>query len=248
MEFVSVCCKCQGFRPVIPSQTKRKLCDKKRSVVPLFKLRFTVKVLICIDTFLKCCAKLKLNTWVRPSGFKEPAKGQRDGTSQQTDLTICSLHNLANAQMRSACKFFPHEAHVLSRGWYLLMHSGVTTGMEVNSCLAYADRMCICTCTFASVFSFLVNHRPVQTGRMVNMKIWWAIKRNRWVQELEWHNNLDKYHIFEKHFFGFAFHLQIGYNLWSSQKRFSSKSKVQRSSKLLNFLYNLTWIVSNNCF
>ena len=73
---------------------------------------FTVKVLICIDTFLKCCAKLKLNTWVRPSGFKEPAKRQRNSTGQQTNLTIYCLHNLANAPMRSACTFFPQKAHV----------------------------------------------------------------------------------------------------------------------------------------
>lgn len=152
---------------------------------------FTVKVLICIDMFLKCCAKLKLNTWVRPSGFKEPAEGQRDGTGQQTDLTICSLHKLANAQMRSACTFFPHEAHVFSGGCYLLMHSGATTGMEGNSFLAYtAERMCIYICTSASIFSCLVNLdlcRQVECAFMVNVRIWWAMKRNR-VRELKWHN------------------------------------------------------------
>lgn len=40
--------------------------------------------------------------------------------------------------MRSACTFFPHEAHVFSGGCYLLMHSGETTGMEGNSFLRRA--------------------------------------------------------------------------------------------------------------
>lgn len=44
-----------------------------------------LSVLIRIDMFLKCCAKLKLNTWARPSRFKEPARGQRDGTGQQSE-------------------------------------------------------------------------------------------------------------------------------------------------------------------
>lgn len=130
----------KGFGLWFPPMQRRSFVTKKKEVFyPPFMVGFTVKVLICIDMFLKCCAKLKLNTWVRPSGFKEPAKGQRHETGQQTDLTICSLHNLANAQMRSTCTFFPHEAHVFSGGWYLLMHSGATTGMEGNSFLASTE-------------------------------------------------------------------------------------------------------------
>lgn len=77
------------------THAKRKLCDKKEVFYPLFMVGFTVKVLICIDMFLKCCAKLILNTLVRPCRFKEPVKGQKDGTGQQTDITVCSLHDLA---------------------------------------------------------------------------------------------------------------------------------------------------------
>lgn len=78
LEFATAFSKLQRWRSVIPSHPKRKLYDKKEVFNLPFMVTFTVKVLICIDMFLKCCAKLKLNTWVKPSGFKDPAKGQRD--------------------------------------------------------------------------------------------------------------------------------------------------------------------------
>lgn len=54
-------------------------CKEEALFYHSFMVRFTVKLMICIDMFLKCCAKLKLNTWVRPSGFKEPANGTKMG-------------------------------------------------------------------------------------------------------------------------------------------------------------------------
>lgn len=47
---------------MIPSYAKKKLCDNKEVFCPPFMVGFTVRVLICIDMFLKCSAKLKLNT------------------------------------------------------------------------------------------------------------------------------------------------------------------------------------------
>lgn len=82
---------------------------------------------------------------------KTQRKGQRDGTGRETDLRVPSLYNLANAEMRSTCTFFPHEAHDLSSECYLLMHSGESTGVEGNSFLSFADcckdmHICQCLC------------------------------------------------------------------------------------------------------
>lgn len=149
-----------------------------------FMVTFTVKVLICIDMFLKCCAKLKLNTWVKPSGFKDPAKGQR-AKDQPGDrsVTLFFLCNLVSAEMGSAGKFFPHEAHAFSGGFYLLMHSGEPTKKwrKAHSWLLLTDeKPFIYTCTFANIFSCLVNLGPVGAGRifpfMAEVSIWWAMK------------------------------------------------------------------------
>lgn len=122
-----------GSRLVSPNHAARELCDthKKRSVFPSFMVGFTVKVLICIDTFLKCCAKLKLNTWVRPGGFKEPVDAHRSA-----------------AHTNEICM---HILSTWSPQCYLLMHSGEATGMErkfiPGFCWWTAERMCICICT-----------------------------------------------------------------------------------------------------
>lgn len=137
VEFVSVCCGCQGSAPTIPSQCKGEaLRPKRRTRRPSFMVGFTVKVFIGVDTSLKCGAKLKLDTRVRPRGFKEPAWKTKTGSGQQTDVTICFLHN---AQMRSGRTFFPHEAHVFGGGGCLLFHSETATGMESKFILAHVE-------------------------------------------------------------------------------------------------------------
>lgn len=71
--------------------SKEEALWQKKEVFNLpFMVTFTVKVLICIDMFLKCGAKLKLNTWVKPSGFKDPAKGQR-AEDQPGDRSVTLL-------------------------------------------------------------------------------------------------------------------------------------------------------------
>lgn len=98
------------------------------------------------------------------AGSKNQQEDKETGTGPQTDLTICSLHNLANAEMRSACTFFPHEAHVFSGGCYLLMHSAETTGMKRKLALGWCwllRGLCIYIFTFANIFSCLVNLQPV---------------------------------------------------------------------------------------
>lgn len=174
---------------------------------------FTVKVLICIDMFLKCCAKLKLNTWVRPSGFKDPGKGQRDkDRPADRSVTLLFLCNLANAEMRSPCTFFPHEAHAFRGGFYLPIHLGEPSKKwkKIHSWLMLTDEETfIYTRTFAIIFSCLVNFRPVGAGRifafMAEVKIWWAIKIKGWVRELKLHNGVLK-----AAFQGFASHLSGG--------------------------------------
>lgn len=151
-----------------------------------FMVTFTVKVLICIDMFLKCCAKLKLNTWVRPSGFKDPAKGQRDENwPADRSVTPFFKSNLANAEMRSACTFFPNEAQSFTGAFYLLIHSGEPTKKgkqwkKQHSWLMLTDEnSLIYTCSFANIFSCLVNLGLVGTGQifafMAEVRIWWAV-------------------------------------------------------------------------
>lgn len=87
----------KGLDLKFPLMQRGGLMTKKEGFYLPFTVRFTVKVLILIDTFLKCWAKLKLNTWVRPSRFKDPANGQ-DGTDEQTDLTVSFFYNLSKCR------------------------------------------------------------------------------------------------------------------------------------------------------
>lgn len=180
LEFVTAFSKLQRWRSVILSHPKRKLYDKKEVFILPFMVTFTVKVLIYIDMFLKCCAKLKLNTWVRPSGFKDPGKGQRDeDRPADRSVTLVFLWNLASAEMRSPCTFFPHEAHAFSGGFYLPMHLGEPSKNGRKYIPLTKEKTLIYARTFATIFC-LVNFRPVGAGRiftfMAEVKSWWAMK------------------------------------------------------------------------
>lgn len=123
-------------------------------------------------------------------GSKTQPKDKETRTSQETDLWLSFfLCNLVNAEMRSAGTFFPHEAHAFSRGFYLLMHSGEPTEKwrKTHSWLMLTDeKPFIYTCTFANIFSCLVNLGPVGAGRifpfMAEVRMWWAmkIKKDEW--------------------------------------------------------------------
>lgn len=164
---------------------------------------FTVKVLICIDMFLKCCAKLKLNTWVKPSGFKDPAKGQRD-EDQPGDRSLTLLFYatwlmqkwdlLANSfHMRPTPSA---EDFIYLCIWENQQKNG---GKHIYWLMLTDEKPFIYTCTFANIFSCLVNLGPVGAGRifpfMAEVKIWWAMKiKKRWVRELKRHNGILKLH------------------------------------------------------
>lgn len=176
-----------------PSRAKRKPLDieEEEEVVEVcspphhhhpsshqpFMVRFTVKVLICIDMFLKSCAKLKLDTGVRPRGFKDPAgqkkkkKGQRDGTDLKSRLLYASLQT---QKWDLQCAFFPLAAHhsrcrmFVGSSWNWET-SGSGKGREAGSVswLALAvEKTRIYICMAANISGSSVKPRPVQAGRV----------------------------------------------------------------------------------
>lgn len=168
LEFVTAFSKLQRWRSVIPYHPQRKLYDKKEVFNLPFMVTFTVKVLICIDMFLKCCAKLKLNTWVRPSGFKDPAKGQRDG-GRPADRSMTLLFFMQPGQCRNEICL-----HILSTRptpsaedfIYLCIWDNHEKTPKHSWLMLTDEKTFKYTRNLAIIFSCLVHFRPVGAGRI----------------------------------------------------------------------------------
>lgn len=167
-------------------------------------------------------------------GSKTQPKDKEMRTGQQTDLWLLFLCNLANAEMRSACTFFPNEAHAFTGGFYLLIHSGEPTKKKKkwkkqHSWIMLTDeKTLIYTCSFANIFSCLVNLGLVGTGQifafMAEVRIWWAVKMKRGVREMRLHSGVLK-----AVFVGFSF------QLWGEFPRKCCFNSIFKKKKVESF-------------
>lgn len=156
----SVCCRCRGFGPVIPSHAKRKLCDwkKKKCFTPLWWW----------DLLSKCwsaltCSWSAVQSWnsTLEWGLKKQLKDKEMGPAHR----LISPSAPDTSGLNEICM------HILSTRspslhWMMLFtyafRRNSSNGKEIDSWLMLtAERMCICICAFANIFSCLVNLRPV---------------------------------------------------------------------------------------
>lgn len=126
-------------------------------------LGFTLKALICIDMFLKSCTKLKLNTWVRPSRLKEPEKNKGTAPANRMSYQLIP-YTTELVQKQELCVHSFHLKPMTSAedAVYSCIQKEQQEWKEIHLWrILNAERLCTCICTFASIFSCSVNHRPV---------------------------------------------------------------------------------------
>lgn len=118
-------------------------------------------------------------------GSKSQKNGQRDGTRQQTDLQVYFFFLIQPGQLRneiwSAHSFHMKPTPSLEDTIYLCFQEKQQKWKEIHTRLKLtAVKTCIYMCTFANIFSCMVNLRPVWAGRIcaftVNLKIWWVME------------------------------------------------------------------------